>query len=108
MNIIKRLNAEMEALEEYGDQFARQIARRSRDLAKLNKLAKLDSVGSWISIDTGLVRGSKIGVFSEETPELDDEQAVHLDDCCEEWFSSLSKADTIMCARVAFSIRGDI
>ncbi len=108
MELIKEINREIEFYERQKARAEKsirwadhQIAVRTEALTKIQRLAHVSSVAAFVSTDTGLVRAE----LRNGDPELDDEQATHLDDCCDEWFSSLSKADTLMVARVKYALR---
>ena len=65
------------------------------------RLLHLPSVCAFVDPNTGLVSSQ----LATGEPEMDEDQATHLDDCCDEWFSSLSKHDTIVCAQVKWATR---
>ena len=103
-SLIGQLNYEIEMLEANRAQFQKLIDARLAKLRLYHSLVWLDSVCAYINPETGLVYPSD----ASSDPILDDEQAVHIDDCCDEWFSSLSGKDTIVTASCRFQQRGDI
>jgi len=90
MRIREKINHEMKLLEREIKNCQRQLNRKSRKLATIQRLVPLHSVGTFLDARTGLV----CPMLTNGDPDMNPYMATHIDDVDEWWLRSLDEADT--------------
>jgi hypothetical protein len=76
----------------------RQIKKKEKDMVLDKSLTELESVGSCIDTETGMI----YPMYEDGTH--DEEMGGHLEDTCDEWFDGLSVEDKVIVDSVLESI----
>ena len=56
-------------------------------------IVELTSVGTWLDTENGNTYPVSVDEDGNSWGDITDDNAIHLDDCCDEWFDSLSPED---------------